>query len=428
MQQEKDNIPNHNILLEQYVLGGIITKNSLYDKVSVILTKEDFFHESHKKIYHIISQKLELGEHIDAIILLHLIDDSHKEYIIEMVENALPNTESITEYAEIIKQMSLKRKLITIGQKIQEPVTLKDVYEQIRWCENEIFNIHSHTNNGIILGFYEGSKVFLQHTKQLLEKKVDIIGVPSCLPSMDQITGGFKPGELIILAGRPSMGKTALGINIATHAAQKNYKVLFISLEMPYDQICARIISYITEIPLYNLLQAKLSPQVFQSCVNQVDKLNDLPMTIYDHSFVNINAIRSIVRQYKRQEMISLVVLDYLQLIDSVKSFESREQEVSKISRALKLIAKEMGVSMLVLSQMSREIEKRKDGDVPKLSDLRGSGSIEQDADIILFLYGKKTEEEREIILNIAKNRNGALGEIKLEFQKEIASFEEKTT
>ena len=191
---------------------------------------------------------------------------------------------------------------------------------------------------------------------------------------------------------------------------------------MSYDQICARIISYITEVPLYNLLQAKLSPIIFQNCVNQMNELRDLPLIIHDNSFINIGAIRSIIRQYKRQENIDMVVIDYLQLIDGGYS-ESREQEVSKISRSLKLIGKEMGVSMLVLSQMSRDIEKRKDGDTPKLSDLRGSGAIEQDADIIFFLYREDNDNRDIVSLSIAKNRNGALGTFNLTFQKELASF-----
>ena len=284
----------------------------------------------------------------------------------------------------------------------------KEINSQIDLIEKTLLKM-SENEVSKTVHFFEGVIGALKNEKQK--------SYETKYTELDKIIGGLHGGELIILAGRPSTGKTALATNITWQLVQQKYGVLIISLEMSCDQICARLISLSTKIDLSHLLHGKIPPHVVQSCIKHMEKFKSLPLFINDASSMNIMQIRSLLMQTKRQHDIKCVVIDYLQLIESYG--ENREQEISKISRALKLLAKELNIPILALSQLSRDIEKRKDD--PKSSDLRGSGAIEQDADVIFILSPSNTGNVIKCF--VVKNRNGPLGDFSLFFDRQLTEF-----
>lgn len=422
---ENKDLPT-NIAIERSILGAILSQNTSYDKVSDIISAEDFFEKAHQELYRIIQTKLESAHVADLLTLsgsMKAVGIDY-DYVKKLAETLYPY-EHIRQYAEILVELSTRRKLIFLGKNlIQDGYSEKiPADEQLQRAEKFFFEMHSKSNHNKTIKFFEGAKQVLNTTYSIVKNEQSIIGLKSHFFEIDHLLGGFKPGELIILAARPSTGKTALAANICCNIAndkKRHAPVLFVSLEMPYEQICFRMISSLSGIPLNSLLNAKMQPRAVKECIESMENFKKMPFYIYDTSFLSPGGLRSLIRQMKRQLHIELVVVDYLQLMESGKKDESREQEISKISRSLKLIAKEIGIPVIALSQMSRDIEKRtKEAAEPKLSDLRGSGSIEQDADVIMFLF----REDDTIKLSVAKNRNGALGIVPLKYISEITTF-----
>lgn len=415
----------HNIEIERIILGSLLKQNNLYDRVESIIDKEDFYDETHKKIYELIEDKISKGKIANILTLMGLFDDFgiDSDYVVKLTEDLI-SLENIIYYVEILRELSLRRKLISLGEDMKSSATKQslNIDEQVNKIENTILNINKQQNTKKTIEFFLGASDLFKKTETMIKNKKNICGISSGFKDLDRTTGGFRKGELTILAARPSVGKTALAVNIGINVALQKIGVLFISLEMPYDQICSRMISSLSKVPLYNLMHGKMLMGELKECMKHIQKFSELPYFIHDSSFLDISSLRLIIKQMKRQHNIELVIVDYLQLMETIAK-ESREQEISKISRSLKLIAKDTDLPLLVLSQMSRDIEKRKEGDGPKLSDLRGSGSIEQDADLILFLY-KDKESTDPIKLFVAKNRNGPLAEFNTEYVPEITTFE----
>ena len=417
--------PPFNLALEQSILGAVLNNNNAYDKISDLISEMDFFEKSHQQLYKAIYTRLENAQIADLLTLTGFIKDSGIDYkYVKQLSETLYPSESIRQYAEILLELSTRRKLISLGKELIENGYSEKlpVSEQIEKAESFVFNINHRRTANKTIQFFTGAKEVLNFTYNIVQNQQNIVGLETVFKELDHLLGGLKPGELIILAGRPSMGKTALAVNICTNIAtnpKRNGSVLFISLEMPGEQICFRIISSLSKVPLNNLLHAKISPKSVQDCLEAMEQFKEMPLHICDSSFLTPGGLRSLIRQLKRQLNIELVVLDYLQLMESGIRQESREQEISKISRSLKLIAKEINIPIIALSQMSRDIEKRKENTEPKLSDLRGSGSIEQDADVILFLY----KIQNIVQVSIAKNRNGALGNFPVRYIAEITTF-----
>lgn len=414
-----------NIPLEQAILGAILHKNNCFDLISDIVFEIDFFDSNHQKLYKKISERLKNGQTADLLTLSNFIKDEKIDYnYVEQLTSSLYPTENIKQYGEILSELSIRRKLISLGKELIENAqsATMPIDKQIEKAEQVVLGINSRPDNYKLVKFFDGAKDVLNFTHKLVTKEITGTNIKTGFVQLDDLLGGMRNGELLILAGRPSMGKTALALNFCTNASLYDKKnVLFISLEMPYEQICLRIISSLSSVPLNNLLHAKISTKAIQDCLASIERFKNMNLFIMDTSYLTPSSLRSISRQMKRQHKIDLIVIDYLQLMENGKNkYESREQEISNISRSLKLLAKEIGVPVIALSQMSRDIEKRKEGFVePKLSDLRGSGSIEQDADSILFLF----KEDENIILSVAKNRNGALGKIKLNYTGSITKF-----
>jgi replicative DNA helicase len=421
--QEKE-IP-FNLAIEQAILGAILNNNTAYDKISDVINDLDFFDKTHQKLYKAIKSRLESAYVADLLTLTTFISDSGIDYnYVKQLNETIYPSENIRQYAEIMRELSLRRQLICLGKELVENAYSErlSIGEQIEHAEKFIFGINHHSHNNKTIQFFNGAKNVLDFTYNVVKHQQNIIGMETGFKDLDNLLGGLKAGELIILAGRPSMGKTAFATNICNNIAlnEKNGgAVLFISLEMPYEQICFRIISSLSNVPLNNLLHAKITPKAVKDCLQSIEIFKNMPLYIYDSAFLTPGTFRSIVRQMKRQFNIGVVIVDYLQLMESGSKYESREQEISKISRSLKLVAKEISIPIIALSQMSRDIEKRTSSLEPKLSDLRGSGSIEQDADVILFLF----REDNDIKVSVAKNRNGALGIFTLRYIPEITTF-----
>jgi replicative DNA helicase len=428
---EKD-LP-HSIEIEQLIIGALLNDNSLYDKVSDILKVNDFFIEIHKLIYKFIYQKLESGSIANSVTIANYTKEFSipYDYIIKLVENNSV-VDDIGQYAEILHNLSKRRSCIQIFTKGTERLNkeTEDVDSIIENSETELFSISDRNTKGQTIVFTNAMYEILKYTEFLLKSNKKIVGLTTGYDYLDRIIGGLHEGEMIVLAGRPSVGKTAFAINIMTKVARDNHyggPVAFISLEMPYTQIATRTIAILSDTPVSGIINGKISQESFRYCVDALSRFKDLPIYIHDSSLLKIGGLRSILRYMKRVYGIKLVVIDYLQLMDSGDRAESRAQEIAKISRGIKLIAKELAIPIIVLSQMSRDVEKRSDrAAIPRLSDLRESGAIEQDADKVWFLYHEKKEENPNLIsLMIAKNRNGAIGTVQFNYESATTTFTE---
>ncbi len=420
--------PN-NIMIEQAILGALLNDSNAYDNISDILLPFHFFDKINQQIYESIAQKLNAGLIADVLTLMNSMSKKGvpSDYIVQLAENSYP-IENIRQYADIIIELSIRRNLMNIGTHLTENAIKENinVRDQITFLEKKIFDLTKNTSNNKTFSFYTGASEVLKITDLLIKQDKSFVGLNTGFIELNNILGGLQPGEIIILAGRPSVGKTALSTNIAVNVAldkSNGTPVLIISLEMSYEQLCSRIISSLSNVSLNAIMHAKLSTQSLQKCIHTVDKFREMPLYIYDASFLTVGGVRSLLRNVKRQYGIGLIILDYLQLLDSDSKTDSREQEISKISRSLKLIAKELNLPIIALSQMSRDVEKRKENNAPKLSDLRGSGAVEQDADKVLFLYRAEAQDRNCVKVLVAKNRNGVVGSFDLYYDGEITTF-----
>lgn len=410
----------HNTTIEQILLGNLLQNNLLYDQISHILDLDCFFLSIHKDIYSVISKKLESGHSVDVITLVNMVDE--QDYLKEL-SKPFPYT-NIKEYAQILSDLSIRRKVIIMSKNLLSDCydESKDLEEAVQKSEDVFFKINEKNIKVPTIQFYPGAQKVFHQAQMFMEHKTS--GINTGFDMLDQITNGFQIGELIILAGRPSTGKTAFALNLAIRIAANENPLLFLSLEMPYEQICARSIAILSGISVSTLLFGRVNHHLLAQCCNKISEFKNLPLYINDTSYLNINLLKSLIRQIKRQHKIKVVIVDYLQLIESSKSMESREQEIGKISRSLKMMAKEFGIIVIALSQMSRNVENRKEYE-PKLSDLRGSGTIEQDADKVMFLHRPDNKIVESLQLVLAKNRNGTLGTINLIFDGSLMKFKE---
>lgn len=422
----------YNINIEQCVLSILINKNEAYDDVSHIINMNFFYIESNKHIFTTIQKMLSQGQRADILTIMHALGNrENAEYISEIANIYIPPT-SIIQYVEMLKELYMRRELFITLNNVNSKLEKNENTEE---CFNDIEKLMGSINNSIssanIVSLNTVGQVIIKEIANIIQNPNHVNGIQTGFSQLNVITGGFKPGELIILAGRPSVGKTAFALNLAISCAKNNQGggVLFISLEMTPEQITKRILSSISSIPLNGFITGHMNKTNFAALLNVVKQNENIPIYIYDSFIININKLRSALRQYKRLHNIKLVIIDYLQLITSTQKYTSREQEVSDISRSLKLMAKELNLPIISLSQMSRDVEKRQTvNNAPKLSDLRSSGAIEQDADIVLFLFrhtNNDIEDRTKIICNVAKNRNGALGDILFNYNGETTTFNE---
>ena len=395
---------------EQALLGAILANNKTFEKVSEFLRPEHFADPIHAKIFDIISKLITRGHVADTVTLKNYFEQDGSldevggyKYLIKLADSATPLTNA-EYYAQFIYDKYLRRELIATGFEIANNAAKEDLdsdaSEQIENAEKRLFDLANQGESST--GFIEFSTALTDSVKRIesaYQKDGKISGLPTGLDALDAITGGLNDSDLIIIAGRPAMGKTALATNIAYNVADflahdkntpaKNKGVAFFSLEMSADQLASRILSTVTQTNGHKMRTGELETAEFTRIAAAVRELEQIPLYIDDTPGLNINTIRTRARRLKRNKGLGLIVIDYIQLINgtgSKRSEGNRVQELSEISRGLKILAKELQVPVIALSQLNRGVESR-DDKRPLMSDLRESGSIEQDADIVMFVF-----------------------------------------
>lgn len=434
--------------LEEAVLGAIMLEKSAFDTIIEILKPECFYVEGHQRIFKAFKSLADKSMPIDLLTVVEELKTKEEldivggPYYITKLTNAVVSTANIETHARIILQKFVQRELIRISGEILADAyeDSTDVFDLMDDAEDKIFQI---TNNFLKTDYREMSSALAQaitRIDELRTKKEDISGVPSGFTSMDRVTYGWQPTDLIILAARPSVGKTAFALNLARNAALSPIKptpVAVFSLEMSAAQLVQRILSAESEIMLEKIARGKLEDYEYQQLhAKGIKRLEQAPIYIDDTAALNIFEFRAKARRLVHKHNVALIIIDYLQLMSGSGDRNSnREQEISNISRNLKALAKELNVPIIALSQLSRAVETRKESKMPQLSDLRESGAIEQDADMVMFIYrpeyyevmnnemGESTRGETHI--RIAKHRNGSLETIKLRALLHIQKFEE---
>jgi replicative DNA helicase len=434
--------------LEEAVLGAIMLEKSAFDTVVEILKPECFYVEAHQRIYRAMQSLAQKSQPIDILTVVEELKRKEEleliggPYYVTKLTNMVVSTANIDAHSRIILQKFIQRELIRISGEIisdsYEDST--DVFDLLDDAETKLFEI---TNNHLRKNFDPIDRVLvktIQRIEDLRHKNEDITGIPSGFASLDRVTYGWQNTDLVILAARPSVGKTAFALNLARNAAlhpTKPAPVGLFSLEMSAGQLVQRILAAESEILLEKIARGKLEEhEMKQLYAKGIQRLGQAPIFIDDTPALNIFELRAKCRRLKNKHNIGMVIIDYLQLMSGTNENRNgnREQEISKISRDLKGLAKELGIPIIALSQLSREVEKRKEGNkMPQLSDLRESGAIEQDADMVMFLYRPEyydiTTNEMgdsnrgETHVRIAKHRNGTLETIKLRALLHIQKF-----
>lgn len=437
---EKTNILPHDILAEQAVLGSIFLDPDKIHIASEYLTKDSFFKLSHGMLFNIMQELSDKGDPIDPVSVKSALDSSGQfeqvggmAFLASLI-NAVPTSAHIEHYSKVVAEKSRARKVIKdLSQSISSVYDgQKDLNEILSQTEQNLSTISNEQKKGFrpIIDVIDSTQSILDERSQ---KVGDVTGTSTGFTDFDQITTGLHEDNLIIIAARPAMGKTAFALNIAQNVAKSSDKAVAIfSLEMGAESLVERMLSAEGLIPSYHVRTGNLSESEWRRMISAQERLARGKIFIDDTAGISISAIRSKAKRLAQENGgLGLIVIDYLQLIEG-RGRENRQQEVSEISRQLKIIAKELKVPVIALSQLSRGVDQRNDKR-PILSDLRESGSIEQDADIVAFLYReayyKRDEQEEpdnvtELILE--KNRHGSLGTVQLYFLKEYAKFANK--
>ena len=436
-------IPPHSIDAEQSVLGGLMLQNEAWETVSDIIDSTDFYRATHSKIYSAI-QNLSLEDNPFDVITLGEWLDNRQElekvggmgYLSNLVQNT-PSAANIDAYARVVRQKSVLRELINAASTITESAFRTEGRSQeelLGEAESLVFKIAEREERGTKT--YEGMKGLLDsalhRVQELFENGGKPTGVQTGFHKLDDMINGLQPSDLVIVAGRPSMGKTAFAMNIARSAAIKQHvPVVIFSMEMPKEQIAMRMLASLARVDQKKISTGKVAAADWPRLTSAVQLLDEnVNLFIDDTPALNPNEIRSRCRRLKRDQGLGLVVIDYLQLMQVSRATENRATEIAEISRSLKALAREIGCPIIALSQLNRALELRQDK-TPMMSDLRESGAIEQDADLIMFIYreevyDEETEKKGLADIIIGKHRNGPTGKVELRFRGEHTNFENK--
>lgn len=435
--------------LEEAVLGAImLEKDKLSDVLEVLPSPECFYVDAHQRIFAAIKRLPERGQVVD---LLTVTEELRKSDELELIGGAyfltkltmgVVTSAHVIAHARIVMEKYIQRELIKICSEMVASAyeDKTDVFDLMDKAESDLFEI---SNNFLRKNYSSMQDIIVDTIEQISQarnEKDDVTGVPSGFPSLDAITGGWQKSDLIILAARPAVGKTAFALNLAMNAAMDPHKprgVAIFSLEMGNTQIVKRMLSCVTQVRLENISRGRMEDYEFTQLTQRMEPLAKAPIFIDDQAGLNIFELRAKCRRLKTKNDIGMVIIDYLQLMQGSDKAGNREQEISKISRELKMLAKELDIPVLALSQLSRAVETRggDKGKIPQLSDLRESGAIEQDADMVMFIYrpeyyGQTSDEsgqafDGETHINIAKHRNGRLDTVKLKAILEYQQFVE---
>ena len=430
-------LPN-NVDAEKSVLAAILLNGNNITLVSDFLKPKDFYLYSHQMIYQVLFDLAQENKKLDLVVIQDELQIRKQleniggiGYLLELQED-IPSIGLIKDHAEIVKNKSILRELIDSAAQIITTCydkNIDNIHTVLDHAEKKVFEI---TNKITPSGFIKIDSLLKTTFKNLAEIKASqegVTGIPTGYSRLDTLTSGLQNGDLFILAARPSMGKTAFALNIALNAARENFSVGIFSMEMSSEQLTLRMLSSESLIPHQKIRNASVSSEEWMELTNTAARLAETQMFIDDTPALNIMELRAKARKLKAKYDINLLVIDYLQLMNSHRRHENRTQEISEISRSLKALAKELSIPIIALSQLSRSLESRMDKH-PQLSDLRESGAIEQDADIVSFIYrdviyNPDTENTELAEIIIGKQRNGPVGTVPVRFIGEITKFEE---
>ena len=439
--QDLGRMPPQAVEVEQAVLGAMMLEQQALSRAFEILDKSCFYHASHGRIFEAMHTLFEQGTAVDQLTLTEelkrrgQLDDVGGVVYLAKLGSEVATAANIDFHARIVFEKALSRKLIEAASEISERAYAadEDVQTLIDKAEQQLFSL---SENQIGEGFEPLDKVMgdaFEHIERIHAKTDTVLGVDTGFANLNDLTSGFQKGDLIILAARPSVGKTALALTLARNAAvDAGVGVAIFSLEMSKMQLAQRLLSAETKVDLHKLRTGRLTEDDWMHLTRNIDRLAQAPIYIDDTPGISVLEARAKARRQLREYGIGMVVIDYLQLMSGHLRTQSREQEISQISRGLKAMAKELDMPVLALSQLSRAVESRTDRR-PQLSDLRESGSLEQDADVVMFIYrpemyglkspdGESLEGKAEII--VGKQRNGPVDEVDLMWNKESATYE----
>jgi len=442
-------LPPHSVEAEQSLLGALLIDNQAFDRVADIIAADDFYRDDHRRIWRHIARLVEASRPADVVTVAESIEASEDKdktggtaYLAALAQNT-PSALNVRRYAELVRERSVQRRLAQVATEIAETAlspTGKDVDQLLDEAESKIFQIAesgARKDQGLIGISPVLAKVFerIDHLHSQ-ENPSDITGVPSGFVDLDRLTAGLQPGDLVIVAGRPSMGKTSFALNIAEHVAlhpSVSLPVAIFSMEMSASQLAMRMLSSMAKVDQTRLRTGRLTDEEWSRLTDEIARLNEARIHVDETAALNALELRARARRMKREYgKLGLVVVDYLQLMSASAHGENRATEISEISRSLKALAKELDVPVIALSQLSRAVEQRNDRR-PLMSDLRESGAIEQDADVILFIYREevyapdKEEAKGRAEAIIGKQRNGPIGTVHLTFLGRYTRFANST-
>ncbi|MDI6889790.1 MAG: replicative DNA helicase [Thermodesulfovibrionales bacterium] len=436
-----DRLPPQNIEAEQSILGAILIDNEALPKALEVIDPEDFYKQSHRKIFNAMIELFDKNEPIDLITLTDYLKRRDGldavggvSYLSSLV-NMVPTAANIKYHSKIVREKGLLRSLLRSATEIASKVYEDNLEaeELVDYAEKSVFDISDKRVKTSFVTLKEVIKGSFEMIEHLYDKKETITGVPSSFRDLDELTTGFQRGELIVVGGRPSMGKTAFALNIAQHVGvELREPVAIFSLEMAKEQLAFRMLCSEAMVNSSSIRKGFIKKEDWHKLTSAASNLTGAPIFIDDSSGITVLELRAKARRLKMEHGLGLVIVDYLQLMRGKGSFERREQEISEISRSLKALAKELNVPVIAVSQLNRSVEQRRPPK-PILADLRESGAIEQDADVILFLYRDEIynkdnpANKGQAEVNIAKQRNGPTGIVKLTFISNCTRFLNRT-
>ena len=460
---KSEELPN-NIEAEQSVIGSILLSNEIFDDVNLIISSKNFYDPIHKKIYEALEKLIYGGMLANPITLKNYFEREKDElnipeYLVKITKFSSSSRQAI-EYSKLIFDLYVKRELIKISGEVIDLAKLNDLNSDgqkiIENYEKSLFDLAEKGSfNSSLIKFDEAMRQTIEMASNAYKNEEGIVGVPTGLKDLDDRLGGLHKSDLIIIAGRPSMGKTALATNIAFNAAKKfqetgdKTSVAFFSLEMSSEQLSTRILAEQSRIKSNDIRRGKISEEQFDKFIETSKDISELPLYIDETPAISVAALSNRARRIKRLYGLDLIVIDYIQLMKGTNNRDGRVQEISEITQGLKALAKELSVPVVALSQLSRAVEQR-DEKKPLLSDLRESGSIEQDADVVMFVYreayylqgkeprpatvehaewqAKMNEVAHLAQIIIGKQRHGPIGNVTLEFEERFTKFKDTQT
>lgn len=436
-------LPPHSLEAEQSLLGGLLLDNSAWDRIADLVTSADFYRDDHRRIFNHIARLIELNKPADVVTVFESLEKNGEAeqagglaYLGE-IANSTPSAANIRRYGEIVRERAILRKLVSVGDDIASSALTpsgKDAKTLLDEAEAKVFEIAEagsrHSSGFVSIQPILGQLV--DRIQELYDRDTpnDITGVPSGFADLDEMTSGLQPTDMMVIAGRPGMGKTTFALNVAEHVAVEcGLPVAVFSMEMPGTQLAMRFLSSVGRLDQHRLKTGKLNDEEWQRLTFALGKLHEAPIYIDESPGLNPTDLRARARRLYRQcGKLGLIVIDYLQLMTSLRQSDNRAAELSEISRSIKSLAKELHVPIMALSQLNRSLEQRPNKR-PVMSDLRESGAIEQDADMIMFIYRDEiynpdSPDKGAAELIIGKHRNGPTGTVRMTFLGEYTRFQ----